>query len=1179
MFPDYHFISVKHIAKKTSTFFSCLYAYFILALLSSLAFGWPPSEANKARWKSLVTQGDTEGLKAYITTLRERGEEDISQWINMTFDSKSKNSGKEPEVSHSPHIITSSGRRLWITTSGSLSVNMIQDNKGCSIYGAPYGQTSLHIAVQQGHLEMVAFLLEAGAAVDGNNLFTETPLTIAARTNNPELLELLLQHQASVEPSVLGPLYEAAGTGNLDLVNNLLTSGANPNGEEQTGRPLFHAARYGHLSVARRLIDAGAQINLQNYMQESPLHTATEHGQIEMVSYLLAAGANIEGINPEAETLNQQEVRARGVIRGHFYDDIEDDDKRYSCGSPLNRAAGNKHFDIVKLLIRKGADVGLVQPDCRAALQQVKPENGGIKANFHQYISLNSWDTFTPRFQKLIDSHSLSGYSFVSMNPLLNRAVIATRLNIPDTVTIKNPSKSAVTKIESFLTSEDFIAIHDRSARQKGNKLTIILSDDKGKRIAYPVVTHHNDWLSLMKESAILGARVDDIAFYPYAHHELQTHDYESEFQRHLPAHGTMKTIGKATKSEALKGYSSDASVPVDSVYIEPDSRRKELTSDNIDRDIFLFMQWHRPVLARLMSAALQDHPELYQKANDKGVDLFCLGCGSGQDVMACHKALKDQGIISRSKGIEQLQPLHWNAIVRGRQELETQYERMTCGFIKGDATKPADIIHANKMPDGLTIIIAEDFLVQQVLPGTYSSLKVLQELIQPGIADMVIIGGVHPSLVSERIAEMAGWKAQQVELYHSGETAGYWQRPKVGNNTPYSGPAFALTRESEDIERDRIFKRSWLRLASPVKAYDKSMMPSLLDLSMLGTTETWLEKIRILQWGQNVTSIDLSYSHLDNNKLNRIVNLLLGYPSLTHVTASGYESWYESLMSKLEATGRVKLMLRKDNQYKHELPTLNPDTAMRLGHYKTVPMDLLYTPLKDGAEFPTPKSSAWMSDIDSGYLSQNLISAYQTALSQLLLSLNIQLQETPADGLCFFHAASMQLNLGEGELRSILHNHVLLNQASIVEHFPQYAGEQFQTLLSELLHGSWGDAGHAQLVSWVFNRRVILIYFHSQTGKVKILTLNPGGQVNESDALSDIVDSDIILVHNGAGHWLAAGIAPENLNLSQHNGVFLVGATNPDTPEQQISEKLYSPNIFPQLIALLMTTWVSKFK
>ena len=1144
----------------------------LLLAFPTLSLAWPPSESSKARWKMLVEQGNTDDLKAYITALRERGENDISLWVNMNFDS---GDDKEPVLSHSPHIITSSGRRVWISTIKGLGIKMVQDNRGCTVYGALYGRTSLHIAVQRGHQEMASFLLEQGAAVDGNCAFTETPLAIAARIAQLPLVNLLLEHHASVQPGMLGPLYEAAGTGNIDIVNALLAAGADPDGEEFTGRPVFHAARYGHLPVVQRMVEAGAHVNLQNYLQETALHTAAEHGHCAITAYLLAAGAQIEGLNPDATPLSQDEQFQRAGVRRLFYDDAKDDGKRYGAGSPLNRAAGNKHLEVVRQLMKHGADISHVQPDARATLQQIYPETGGIKENFGQCVQPECWPSFALRFQRLIDSHSLLRYILISDTPVSNRAILSTTLDIPDTVIVKTPSNSRLTRIESFLTSTDFIKVHDYNIRQKNAKLAILLSDDEDKRIAYLVVKNSKDWLALMEDAHVLGAKVDSVAFYPFAHRELWSHEYESSFQQHLPATGTTRSIGKVISSKALKGYARK--VPADSVYIEPDFRTH--IDDTVDRDVFLFMRWHRAELARLMLAALQDHPELYARAKSKGIDLFCLGCGSGQDVMACHNTLKQHGIISRSKGIEILQPLHWNAIDRSRNELKTKFEKMTCGFIRGDAEKPGKIIRANKDSEGLTLVVAEDFLVQRVLPGTYSSLKVLQELIQPGVADMVIIGGVHPSLVSERIATLAGWKTQQVNLYHSREVTGYWQRPKIGSTSQHYVPAFVLTREDKETERERLFKRSWLRLASPLGAYDKTITPTLLDLSMTGLTERWLKEIRMTQWGQKITSIDLSYSHLDDSLLDRIVNLLLAYPSLTHVTASGYESWYTSLMDKLEAVGRLKLVQRKDNQYKHEIPSLDPDTAKRLCHYQATPIELRYNPLENSPELPLVNCPAWTSDIDSGYLSQNFLPVYHSALNQLLLTLNTQLHQTPGDGLCFFHAAAMQLQLGEGELRSILHNHILLNQASIVENFPQYAGEQFQALLSELVNGAWGDAGQAQLIAWIFNRRVILIYFHNQTGGIKIQVLNPDGQVDEPDTLAGVSGKDVILVHNGVGHWLAAGTASGDIDLQQHNTALLGQPMINKPPREENPQALYTPEIFPRLIALLISAWQTKLR
>ena len=335
-----------------------------------------------------------------------------------------------------------------------------------------------------------------------------------------------------------------------------------------------------------------------------------------------------------------------------------------------------------------------------------------------------------------------------------------------------------------------------------------------------------------------------------------------------------------------------------------------------------------------------------------------------------------------------------------------------------------------------------------------------------------------------------------------------------------------------------------------------------------------------------DITQVDLSYTYLDKHQLDQTINLLLGFPKLVHVMVSGFEPWYESFLQAVKSIGRFKLVLRKDNQYRHELPTLDPSTAKLLGQYKTMPNERVYAPpLPDQIQSPPKSTPAWTEDIDSGYLSPELLPTYQKQLLDMLLGHNIQLQETTPDGLCFFHAMALQLHIHESELRAALYNHLAANQQEIQTNFPQFAGEQFTQLMAELLQGAWGDAGQAQLAAWVFNRRMILLYFHSQTGAVLVQVLNPDGSVQQSDSLpDDFTTNEIVLIHNGQGHWLAAGGSSVETDLQQNN-MALLHIQNPIAPPESwmqnlsLAELRYTAGLFPQLIALLLTAWQMKFK
>lgn len=64
------------------------------------------------------------------------------------------------------------------------------------------------------------------------------------------------------------PLNEAASTGDLELVNRLLSEGAFPDGKDETAiTPLMEAAREGHSEIVERLLLAGAKVNRMGFVQ------------------------------------------------------------------------------------------------------------------------------------------------------------------------------------------------------------------------------------------------------------------------------------------------------------------------------------------------------------------------------------------------------------------------------------------------------------------------------------------------------------------------------------------------------------------------------------------------------------------------------------------------------------------------------------------------------------------------------------------------------------------------------------------------------------------------------------------------------------------------------------------------------------------------------------------------
>ncbi|CAJ1360139.1 unnamed protein product [Effrenium voratum] len=197
------------------------------------------------------------------------------------------------------------------------------------------GWTPLHVTLAHGHLDTARCLVDAGAALDLTTKTGSTPLAFAALHNNVACLELPL-----VSMNVPSP-------------GRLLENGAEVNhalGEGYT--PLHHAAEFGLLEEGRlqslhALAEARADLNARKLPRRpagrtelreatgpsvplpagcSPLFAAAALNHLEVVKYLLAAGA--------------------------------DKDQRASCknaGTPLYIASYKGHTAIVKSLLSHSA--------------------------------------------------------------------------------------------------------------------------------------------------------------------------------------------------------------------------------------------------------------------------------------------------------------------------------------------------------------------------------------------------------------------------------------------------------------------------------------------------------------------------------------------------------------------------------------------------------------------------------------------------------------------------------------------------------------------------------------------------------------------------------------------------------------------------------------------------------
>ena len=89
-------------------------------------------------------------------------------------------------------------------------------------------------------------------------------------------------------------LYQAALTGDLQLVQHHISEGVNPNYQhpEVLCTPLVASLIHGHMDVAHYLLENGADPNLRSEFDGlTPLQAARKHGRAQFVKLLNERGA------------------------------------------------------------------------------------------------------------------------------------------------------------------------------------------------------------------------------------------------------------------------------------------------------------------------------------------------------------------------------------------------------------------------------------------------------------------------------------------------------------------------------------------------------------------------------------------------------------------------------------------------------------------------------------------------------------------------------------------------------------------------------------------------------------------------------------------------------------------------------------------------------------------------
>ena len=178
-----------------------------------------------------------------------------------------------------------------------VGVLLDDNNAGIDIQNPMSGDTALHYAVGNGHIDVVIELLFRGAK-QMVNCARITPLIIAVDRGYTLIVEVLLDNCCvgiNIQNLSSGDtaLHQAAGRGHELIVKKLLGKGAQCDIQNRSGyTPLRHACQEGYQDIVDMLLNNGASPEVPDFNGFYPIHTAAQNDRSLTMNILLKYGCD-----------------------------------------------------------------------------------------------------------------------------------------------------------------------------------------------------------------------------------------------------------------------------------------------------------------------------------------------------------------------------------------------------------------------------------------------------------------------------------------------------------------------------------------------------------------------------------------------------------------------------------------------------------------------------------------------------------------------------------------------------------------------------------------------------------------------------------------------------------------------------------------------------------------------
>ena len=255
------------------------------------------------------------------------------------------------------------------------------------------GWTPLHLAARNGHLKVFDYISrlisnsirELSRAINLTMAEGFTSLHLAASEGHFEIVKYILGIAWNKNPANLigtTPLHMAARKGHLEIYKFIADQETNKNPPIINGRtPLHDAAANGHIEIVKYIMDVIDDKNLKDEEGSTPMYLAIKHGHYEVFEFIIGHGGNPNAARQNGRTiLHDAAANGNIIIVNYLMDFIANKSLKDTQGlTPMHLAVKNGDFEVFKALIDNGADPNPVGINSKTTPLHIAAAGGYIK--------------------------------------------------------------------------------------------------------------------------------------------------------------------------------------------------------------------------------------------------------------------------------------------------------------------------------------------------------------------------------------------------------------------------------------------------------------------------------------------------------------------------------------------------------------------------------------------------------------------------------------------------------------------------------------------------------------------------------------------------------------------------------------------------------------------------------